>query len=70
MGGSSAGRMNEVCKRGEDRLTKEDMGSAGVGKDGKRGDRAQQGSMMAVVVFGIVRFQHGEGVGVRETRGW
>jgi hypothetical protein len=33
-------RAHEVCKRGEDRLPKEDMGSAGVGEDGERGDRA------------------------------
>ncbi len=59
-----------MCKRGEDGLTKEDMGSAGVGKDRGRGDRAQQESMMTVVLVGIVRFQRGEGVGVRETRGW
>ena len=63
-------RAHEVCERGEDRLSKEDMGSTGVGEDGGRGDRAQQGSMMTVVVVGIVRFQRGEGVGVRETRGW
>jgi hypothetical protein len=68
--GWELGRAHEVRKRGEDRLTKEDMGSAGVGEDGGRGDRAQQGSMMIVVVVGIVRFQRGEGVGVRETRGW
>jgi hypothetical protein len=48
------GRAHEVCKRREDRLTKEDMGSTGVGEDGGRGDRAQQGSMMTVVVVGIV----------------
>ncbi len=53
---------DEVCKRGEDRLTKEDMGSVGVGEDGRRGDRTQQGSMMTVVVVGIVKFQRGEGV--------
>ncbi len=63
-------RANEVCKRGEDRLTEEDMGSAGVGEDGGGGDRAQQGSMVIVVVVGIVRFQRGEGIGVRKTRGW
>ena len=56
-----------MCKRGEDGLTKEDMGSAGVGKDRGRDDRAQQGSMMTGVVIGIVRFQCGEGVGVREA---
>ncbi len=39
--GWELGRAHEVCKRGEDRLTKEDMGSAGVGEDGGRGDRAQ-----------------------------
>ena len=50
------GGAHEVCKRGEDRLSKKDMGSAGVGKDGRRGDRAQQGSMVTVVVVGIVRF--------------
>ena len=64
------GRAHEVCKRGEDRLTKEDMGSAGVSEDGRRGDRTQQGSMVTVVVVGIVRFQRGEGVRVRETRDW
>ncbi len=46
-----------MCKRREDRLSKEDMGSTGVGEDGGRGDRAQQESMMTVVVVGIVRFQ-------------
>ena len=39
--GGELGRAHEVCKRGEDRLTKEDMGSTGVGKDGRRGDRIQ-----------------------------
>jgi hypothetical protein len=64
MGGS----WHEVGKGGEDRLTKKDMGSSGVGEDGKRGDKTQQGSMLIVVVVGIVRFQRGEGVWVRETR--
>ncbi len=64
------GRAHEMCKRGKDRLTKEDVGSAGVSEDGGGGDRAQQGSMMIVVVVGIVRFQRGEGVGVRKARGW
>ena len=64
------GRAHEMCKRREDGLTKEDMGSTGVGEDGGRDDRAQQGSMMTGVVIGIVRFQCGEGVGVREARGW
>ena len=64
------GGAHEVCKGGEDRLSEKDMGSAGVGKDRGRGDRAQQGSMMTGVVIGIVRFQCGEGVGVREARGW
>ncbi len=59
-----------MCKRREDRLTKEDMDSTGVGEDGGRGDRAQQESMMTVVVVGIVRFQRDEGVGVTETRDW
>ena len=68
--GWELGRAHEVCKRGEDRLSEKDMGSAGVGKDGRRDDRAQQGSMVRVVVVGIVRFQRGEGVGVRKTRGW
>ncbi len=68
--GWELGRAHEVCKRKEYRLTKEDMGSVGVGEDEGRGDRAQQGSMMTVVVVGIVRFQRGEGVGVRKTRGW
>jgi hypothetical protein len=40
------GRAHEVCKRGEGRLTKKDMGGAGVGEDGGRGYRAQQGSMV------------------------
>jgi hypothetical protein len=35
--GWELGRAHEVCKRGKDRLTKEYMGSAGVGKDGGRG---------------------------------
>ncbi len=61
---------HEVCKRGEDRFTKEDMGSAGVGEDGRRGDKTQQGSMVTDVIVGIVRFQRGEGFGVRETRDW
>jgi hypothetical protein len=46
------------------------MCSARVGEDGRRGDRAQQGSMVTVVVVGIVRFQRGEGVRVGDTRGW
>ncbi len=68
--GWKLGRAHEVCKRGEDRLAKKDMGSDGVSKDGGRGDRTQQGSMVTVVVVGIIRFQHGEGVRVRETRDW
>ncbi len=69
-------RAHEVCESGKvilsnvDRLTKEDMGSAGVSEDGGGGDRAQQDSMMIVVVVGLVRFQRGEGVGVRKARGW
>ena len=35
------GWAHEVCKRGEDRLTKKNMGGAGVGEDGGRGDRTQ-----------------------------
>ena len=35
------GRGHEVCKRVEDRLTKKNMGGAGVGEDGGRGDRTQ-----------------------------
>jgi hypothetical protein len=65
--GWELGRAHE---RGEGRLTKEDMGSSGVGKDGRRGDRTQQRSIVTVVVVGIVRFQRGEGVRVRETRDW
>ena len=43
------------------------MVSAGVGKDGRRGNRTQQGSMVTVVVVvGIVKFQRGEGVRVNE----
>ncbi len=58
-------------KRGEDnRLSKEDMGSAGVSEDGRGDDGTQQGSMVTVAVVGIVRFQRGEGVRVRETRDW
>jgi hypothetical protein len=57
--GWKVGRAHEVCKRGEDILTKEDMGSTGVGKDGRRGDRTQYGSMVTVVVVGILRFQRG-----------
>ncbi len=64
------GRAHEMCKRREDGLTKEDMGSTGVGEDGGRDDREQQGRMMTSVVIGIVTFQRGEGVGVRETRSW
>ncbi len=52
-------------KRGEDRLPKDDdMCSARIGEDARRGDRTQKGSMVTVVVVGIVRFQRGEGVGV------
>jgi hypothetical protein len=68
--GWELGRAHEVCKRGEDRLAKEYMGSAGVGEDGGRGDRTQLGSMVTIVVVGIVRFQRDEGVRVRETRDW
>ena len=32
--GWELGRAHEVCKGGEDRLTEEDMGSAGIGEDG------------------------------------
>ncbi len=62
--GWELGRVHEVCKKGEDRLAMEDMGSAGVSEDGKRGDRTQQGSMVTVVGVGIVRFQRGKGVRV------
>ncbi len=62
--GWKSGRAHEVCKRGEGRRSKKDMGSAGVGKDGRRGDRTQQGSMVTFVVVVIVRFQRGEGVRV------
>ena len=68
--GWELGRAHEVCKRGEDRLTKKNMGSTGVGKDGRGGDRTQKGRMMTGVIVGIVRFQRGEGVRVRETRRW
>jgi hypothetical protein len=68
--GWELGRAHKVGKRGEDRLPQKNMGGAGVGEDGGGGDRAQQGRMMTVVVVGIVRFQRGEGVGVREARGW
>ncbi len=39
MGGSWAGRVNEVGQRGKDRLAKEDMCSPGIGKDGRRSNR-------------------------------
>ncbi len=39
--GWEMGRAHEVCKRGEDRLTKKDTGGAGVGKDGGGDDRTQ-----------------------------
>ena len=68
--GWELGRAHKVGKRWEDRLPQKNMGGAGVGEDGGRGDRAQQGRMMTVVVVGIVRFQRGEGVGVGETRSW
>jgi hypothetical protein len=32
-------RVHEVDKRGKDRLPKEDMRSAGIGEDGRRGNR-------------------------------
>ena len=64
------GRAHEMCKRREDGLTKEDMGTTGVGEDRGWGDRAQLGSVMTEVVIGIFRFQRSEGVGVREARGW
>ncbi len=67
--GWELGRAHEVCKRGEDRLAKEYTGGSGGGEDGRRGDRTQQGRV-TVVVVGIVRFQRGEGVRVRETRDW
>ncbi len=68
--GCELGRAHKVCKRGEDRLTKEDISSAGVGEDERRGDRTQQGSMVTVVVIGIVGFQRGEGVRLRKMRDW
>ncbi len=60
-------RAHEVGKRGGDRLPKEDMRSAGVDEGGRRGDRTQ-GSVVTVFAVGIVRFQRGEGIGVRKTR--
>ena len=39
--GWELGRAHKVGKRGEDRLTKKNMGGAGVGEDGGRGDRTQ-----------------------------
>ena len=65
--GWELGRAHEVCKRGEEL---KDMGSTGVGKDGRGGDRTQKGRMVTGVIVGIVRFQRSEGVRVRETRGW
>jgi hypothetical protein len=50
-------------------LPKENMRSAGIGEDGRRDNGTQQG-MVGGVVVGIVRFQRGEGVRVREPRGW
>jgi hypothetical protein len=46
------------------------MRSTGIGKDGGRGDRAQQGRVERGFVVGIVRFQSGEGVEVGETEDW
>ncbi len=57
-------------QRGEDRLAKEDMRSAGIGEDGRRGGGAQQGRVNRVFIVGIARFQSGEGVEVGETRDW
>jgi hypothetical protein len=37
--GWKLGRASEVVQRGEDRLPKEGMRSAGIGEDGRRGDR-------------------------------
>ena len=42
------GGAHEVCKGGKDRLSEKDMGSAGVGKDGIRDNRAQQGSIKRI----------------------
>ncbi len=39
--GWELGRAHEVWKSGEDRLTKEDIGGAGVSEDGERGHRTQ-----------------------------
>jgi hypothetical protein len=46
------------------------MRRTGIGKDRRRGDRAQQGRVGRVVVVGIVRFQNGEGVEVEKSRDW
>ncbi len=69
MGGILAGRMRCEREGADDRLPKEDMRSAGIGEDERRGDRTQQGSRIRVVIE-IVRFQRGEVVGVRKTRDW
>ncbi len=44
------------------------MRSTGVGKDGWRGERAQQGRLKRVFIVGIVRLQSGEEVEVGEMR--
>ncbi len=63
------GRASEVSQRGENRLAKEDMRCTGIGKDERGSNRTKQGSMGRVIV-GIVRFQRGEGIGVKEPRDW
>ncbi len=70
MGGSWAGCMMCVREERKDSRRRTWMGIAGVDEYGRKGDRTQQGSMVTVVVVGIVRFQRGEGVRVRETRDW
>ncbi len=71
MGGSWVGLMRWAREGRTDSRRRTYMSSSGVGEDGRRGDRTQQGSIVVtVVVVGIVRFQRGEGVRVKETRDW
>jgi hypothetical protein len=68
MGGSWAGRMRCAREGRADsrRRTWVAPESARMGE----GVRTQQGSMVTVIGVGIVRFQCGEGVRVREKRDW
>ena len=62
---------HEVGEGREDRLPKEDMRGAGVGQDGRGGDRTDEcrGGEVLVrfVVVGIVRFQRVEWIWAEKT---